>query len=93
MPDRHPPAERRALRHRIHRIAGQVEGIRRLLDGDDPDCGRVLQAITACRGALNGLMGELLAHHLDDHVLGRGTPVARRRSASELLAAMRSYLR
>ena len=53
---------------RVRRIRGQVEAIERALDGEH-ECSSVLQLMAACRGALNGLMAEVLEGHIRFHVL------------------------
>jgi DNA-binding FrmR family transcriptional regulator len=55
----------------------------------------VLQLITACRGALNGLMAEVLEGHIRFHVLdpkfGKNAPQAK--AAEELIDVVRTYLK
>jgi len=74
---------------RVRRIRGQIEGIERAIE-ESTDCYAVLQQTAAARGALNGLMAELIEGHIRHHVLadtkgGRG--------AEELIEIVRSYLR
>jgi FrmR/RcnR family transcriptional regulator, repressor of frmRAB operon len=82
------------LMQRVRRIRGQVEAIERSLV-EDKDCGDVLQLITAARGAMNGLMAELLEDHVRFHVLdpARKPTSGQTTAASELMAIVRSYLR
>jgi DNA-binding FrmR family transcriptional regulator len=74
---------------RVRRVRGQIEGIERAIE-ESTDCYAVLQQAAAARGALNGLMAELIEGHIRHHVLedaksGRG--------AEELIDIVRSYLR
>src|SRR5690606_24844658 len=55
----HSPEEKRKVLARIRRIRGQCEGLERALESG-VDCGPVLQQIAAIRGAVNGLMSEVL---------------------------------
>ena len=48
---------------RVRRIKGQVEAIERALEGEG-ECEEILQLVASCRGALNGLMAELIEGHL-----------------------------
>lgn len=74
---------------RVRRIRGQIEGIERALEGN-ADCYAVLQQTAAVRGALNGLMTELIEGHIRHHIL----PDAKNgRGAEELIEIVRSYLR
>ena len=74
---------------RVRRIRGQIEGIERAIEETD-DCYAVLQQTAAARGALNGLMAELIDGHIRHHVLRRAKP---EQAADELMEIVRSYLR
>ena len=50
---------------RVRRIKGQVEAIERALEGEG-ECEEVLQLVASCRGALNGLMAELIEGFVAD---------------------------
>ena len=80
---------------RVRRIRGQVEGIERALESDQ-ECSDVLQVITAARGAINGLMVELLEGHIRNHVLDpkkKGNNSQQAEAAEELIEVIRSYLK
>jgi DNA-binding FrmR family transcriptional regulator len=71
-----------------------VNAIERELE-EERDCTETLQLIAACRGAMNGLMMEVLEGHIREHV---ADPKARRSSArgratEELIEVIRTYLR
>jgi DNA-binding FrmR family transcriptional regulator len=74
---------------RVRRIRGQIEGIERAIE-EGGECYAVLQQTAAARGALNGLMAELIDGHVRHHVLGK---TERERAANELMEIVRSYLR
>jgi DNA-binding FrmR family transcriptional regulator len=77
------------LTKRIRRIGGQVAALERTLAGD-VECGAVLQQIAAIRGAINGLMREVLEAHLREHVS------AKNRTSAELdpvIAVLKSYFK
>lgn len=77
---------------RVRRIKGQVEAIERVLDGEG-ECEEILQLVASCRGALNGLMAELIEGHLKFHVLvpGQKTLPSQVEAADELIAVVRRY--
>jgi DNA-binding FrmR family transcriptional regulator len=78
---------------RVRRIRGQIEGVERALMESD-DCYAVLQQTAAARGALNGLMAELIDSHVQHHVLGTGKHKDQsEKGAEELMEIVRSYLR
>jgi len=83
--------KRQKLVNRVRRIIGQLQGVERALEGGS-DCGEVLHTISACRGALNGLMVEVVAGEVRERVV-EGRDRARSSEAAEaLLEALRSYL-
>jgi DNA-binding FrmR family transcriptional regulator len=77
------------LLKRVRRIRGQIEGIERAIEQSN-DCYAVLQQTAAARGALNGLMAELIDGHIRHHML---EPTKNGRAADELMEIVRSYLR
>lgn len=74
---------------RVRRIRGQIEGIERAIE-ESTDCYAVLQQTAAARGALNGLMAELIEGHIRHHVIG---DTKSGKGAEELLDIVRSFLR
>jgi len=60
--------EKEKLILRTRRLAGQVKAIERHIEKDE-ECVHILQHLAACRGALNGLMAELIEDHVRFHVL------------------------
>lgn len=80
-----------ALTARVRRIAGQLGSVERHLT-DGADCADILQQVAAVRGAVNGLMDEILAAHLRDHVAAPDLDQAdRARGADEIMSAIRRY--
>lgn len=76
---------------RVRRIAGQVNAVERELNAD-ASCAKVLHLVAAVRGAVNGLMDEIIAEHLEAHVSRAGlTDEERAEGAEELLAVIRRY--
>ena len=90
----HTVRDQSKLMNRVKRIRGQLNGIERLLEKEG-DCGAILQQLAACRGALNGLMAEILEDHVRYHVLDPDTaPDSEQAEAAEqLVDLLRSYLR
>jgi DNA-binding FrmR family transcriptional regulator len=80
---------------RIRRIRGQIEALERALTSEEVECSDVLQLITAARGALNGLMAELVEDHVRFHVLDpKQKPTSEQAlAADELVDIIRSYLK
>ena len=78
---------------RVRRIGGQVAAVERSLR-DEADCATVLHRVAAVRGAVNGLLDEIIAEHLEAHVARSGlTDEERARAAEDLLSVIRRYSR
>jgi len=90
----HTIRERAKLLNRVKRIRGQLNGVEKLIENDG-DCGTVLQTLAAARGALNGLMAEILEDHVRFHVLDpeEARDSERAQAAEQLVDLVRSYLK
>jgi FrmR/RcnR family transcriptional regulator, repressor of frmRAB operon len=89
----HIEKEKTKLLHRLRRIKGQIEAIERVVDSDG-ECARVLQQATACRGALDGFIAEVIEDHIREHLIDDTVPRDDRRTqaAEELVEIVHSYL-
>lgn len=89
----HSPEEKKRVLARVRRIRGQCDALERALDAG-ADCGPVLQQIAAIRGAVNGLMSEVMEAHVREEF---GQPAAddarRAERVAELSTLIRSYLK
>jgi len=88
----HTTKDKKKLLSRIRRIKGQSEAIERALEGDG-ECEEILQLVASCRGALNGLMAELIEGHVRFHVLSpelKSLP-SQLEAADELIAVVKRY--
>ena len=83
--------EKTKLLKRLNRIRGQVEAMRRALDAD-ASCAELLQQATACRGALEGFIAEVIEDHIRDRLVHAPDPVAATVAAEELIGIVHSYL-
>ena len=90
----HTTKNKDKLLTRVRRIRGQVDAIERALESEQ-ECSGVLQLMAACRGALNGLMAEVMEGHVRFHVLspdsGKDSPQTQ--AAEELMDVIRAYLK
>ncbi|MFZ6691770.1 metal/formaldehyde-sensitive transcriptional repressor [Undibacterium sp. SXout20W] len=64
----HTIREKQKLLNRVRRIRGQIEAIERALV-EESGCDDVLQLITSCRGAMNGLLANVLEDHIRTHLV------------------------
>jgi len=88
----HTIQEKKKLLNRVRRVAGQIEAIERALQ-EEKGCAAVLHLIVAARGAINGLMSEVIEDHIRLHVIDPAKSAERERGAEELIEAVQSYLR
>lgn len=61
--------QNKKIMNRIKRIQGQTNAIEQNLLSENISCIEVLQQIAAVKGAITGLMNELIELHLREHVL------------------------
>ena len=92
----HSPEEKKRAITRLRRIRGQVDALERAVEAGT-DCAPILQQLAALRGAVNGLMAEILDGHLREEFTQVATdPKIRKQhqqSIDEGLALVRSYLK
>lgn len=90
----HTVKSRTKLLGRVRRIRGQVEALERAID-EGQECTGVLQQIAACRGAINGLMAEVLDGHIREHIIdpGREPTKAEAVAVEDLAQLVKRYLR
>jgi DNA-binding FrmR family transcriptional regulator len=90
----HTVRDKKKLLHRIRRIRGQMDAVERALEAEQ-ECIEILQLMTACRGALNSLMAELVEGHFRFHVMNgtRRSSSRQQQEAEELTSIIRKYLK
>jgi DNA-binding FrmR family transcriptional regulator len=90
----HTTKDRERLLNRVRRIKGQINAIEKALE-DNEECSKVLQTIAACRGAINGLMAEVLEGHVRFHVIDprRKQTAGQAEATEELIDLVNRYLR
>ena len=89
----HTIKAKKQLLTRVRRIKGQAEALEKALE-QGTDCSAVLQQIAAIRGAVNGLMGEVLEGHIREHLGVVEVPAEQRsRDLENVVTVLRSYLR
>ncbi len=87
----HITANKESLIKRVKRIAGQIQAVERALESD-LDCAKTLHLVAATRGAINGLMEEIIEEHARAHVADPAlTEAQRNQGVEELLEAIRRY--
>lgn len=83
--------EKTKLRKRLNRIRGQVDALQRALDKDAGST-KVLQQATACRGALDSFIAEVIEEHIRARMVDADDKVSAKFAAEELIGIVHSYL-
>jgi FrmR/RcnR family transcriptional regulator, repressor of frmRAB operon len=90
----HTIEEKQKLLHRVRRLRGQIEALERALEAE-AGCTEVMKLLTAGRGAINGLMAEVVEDHIRMHMIEEGRKPSRHEAeaADELLSVLRTYIK
>ncbi|WP_027210346.1 metal/formaldehyde-sensitive transcriptional repressor [Burkholderia sp. WSM2232] len=90
----HTIREKQKLLNRVRRIKGQVEAIERALE-EENGCNDVLQLITSCRGAMNGLLAVVLEDHIRTHLVDADNVRTRDEASAteQLIQVVHSYFK
>ena len=90
----HTVREKQKLLNRARRIRGQAEAIVRALE-QEKGCEQVMHLIAGCRGAINGLLAEVVEEHIRTHLVDPDKdPVALNSDAADqLIAVVHSYFK
>jgi DNA-binding FrmR family transcriptional regulator len=90
----HTTREKKKLITRIRRIRGQLEAVETALEAEK-GCYEVLQTVAAARGALNGLVAEIIEDHVRFHVLDPEAKPGKKQTeaAEELIEVVRAYVK
>ncbi|NYT64112.1 metal/formaldehyde-sensitive transcriptional repressor [Alcaligenaceae bacterium] len=89
----HTVRDKKPLLTRIRRIKGQAEALEKAVE-EETECTAVLQQIAAIRGAVNGLMTEVLEGHLREHLGADGvSSLQRQHDVDQVVQVLRSYLK
>jgi len=88
----HTITKKKRLLNRVRRIRGQVEAVERALV-EERGCAQIMLTLAASRGAIHGLMIELLEEHLHTHVVDQADETDRHLAAKEVAQVFRISLK
>lgn len=90
----HTIRDQKKLLARVRRLRGQVESIERAL-AKEAGCEQVMHLIAGARGAMAGLMAEVLEDHVRSHLVdgGKHPGALNTVAAEQLLDVVRTYLK
>ncbi len=89
----HQLTDKRKLLNRVRRLRGQIDAIERALEADAA-CVEIMQQVTAARGAIHGLMAEVVNEHIRLHMIDadRSPTETEQAAAAELISVLRTYI-
>jgi DNA-binding FrmR family transcriptional regulator len=90
----HTIRDKTKLLNRVRRIRGQIDAVEKALD-QEQDCSTILLTIAACRGAINGLMAEIIEGHIRYHLVDpdHQPSTEKAKAAQELIDVVKTYLK
>ena len=90
----HTIKDKKKLVSRIRRIKGQADAVERALEAE-LGCADVLMLVASMRGAITGVLTEVIEDHIRHHVVDPATEknADRARGTEDLIDALRTYLR
>lgn len=88
----HTIRDKQKLKARANKIQGQVNALKNMLD-EPHECSAVLQQIAAIRGAVNGLMREVIKGHLTEHIVHEEDEAQREADLDVVLKVLDSYIK
>ena len=86
----HVSREKLDLVNRTKKVIGQLGAVLRALNQEEP-CAEVLQRLSAARGAINGLMAQLMEDHIRNHMPRK--PKSSEEAAEDVIQIVRTYLK
>ncbi len=89
----HTINDKKKLLARVRRIKGQSAALENSLE-TETGCMAILQQIAAIKGAVNGLMREVLEGHIREHLGSEDiTSEQRKEEIEEVILILKSYLK
>jgi DNA-binding FrmR family transcriptional regulator len=90
----HTIREKTKLLNRVKRIRGQVEALERALE-DEKGCAQILHLVAGVRGAITGLMAEVVEDHIRFHIVdpAHESDPEKAKGAEELIDVVHAYLK
>jgi DNA-binding FrmR family transcriptional regulator len=87
----HSSQEKRALKIRVRKIAGQLAAIERMIDNDS-DCTEVLTQVVSARKGLKSFAEVIIGQHVEQCIQDASSEAEGRRKLRELLVVLQRYV-
>ncbi|WGL59121.1 metal/formaldehyde-sensitive transcriptional repressor [Pigmentibacter sp. JX0631] len=78
---------------RVKKMQGQLKSVEQALDSDE-DCKKILHTLASVRGALTGLMCEVIESHILEHMSEENRELSKHelQLANELSVSLKTFL-
>ena len=88
----HIVANKDRLLLRVKKIKGQLNSIEKALENES-ECFKLLQQISASRGAIQSLMSEVLDGHIKEHLGNHVSDEQREQEIENITSLLKTYLK
>ena len=88
----HTIREKGKILARVNRIRGQLEAFGKAIESEKDEY-QVMQLLASCRGALNGLMAEVVEGHIREHIVEAENKKLAAEAGEELVDIIRSFMK
>lgn len=88
----HTVRDKKKILARVNRIKGQLEAFSKAIDSEK-ECYEIMQLLASCRGAVYGLMEEIVAGHITEHIAQAKSKTKAAEAGKELVDVMKSFLK
>lgn len=88
----HTVQDKTKILSRANRIKGQLDAFSKAIE-DEQECYKVIQLLSSCRGAFNGLMNEVIEGHIREHIVEAENKKLAAKSGEELIEIIKSFLK
>ncbi|KAB8031832.1 metal/formaldehyde-sensitive transcriptional repressor [Fluviispira multicolorata] len=91
---KHIITNKNKLLNRVKKIKGQLEGVEKSLAADT-DCKKILHILSSIRGALGGLMAEVMESHILEHICEEKNELTENEilMAQELVDSIKAFMK
>jgi DNA-binding FrmR family transcriptional regulator len=88
----HTVREKSKITARVSRIQGQLQAFGRAIESEADEY-QIMQLLASCRGAINGLMAEVVEGHIREHIVEAENKKLAAEAGEELIDIMRSFIK
>jgi CsoR family transcriptional regulator, copper-sensing transcriptional repressor len=87
----HPEDETKALKIRVRKIIGQLNGVEHMMEADR-DCAEILTQLVSARKAIKSLSEKLIHSHMHHCIESASDPKEGRKKLREFLDVLQRYI-